>query len=156
MTRLPAAFGAVLLAASLAGCAGDATSTATSPEPPALVGTFPLREVDGVPLPAPLGKPIVDETYTITARALSGAFSFSADGTYEFVAQAEVVTTGIPTKQSLSVLRSGTYTYDETSVTLTSSTGSGTMTRSGNTLTSAIVVPALSGGTETVTMVFRR
>jgi hypothetical protein len=54
------------------------------------------------------------------------------------------------------VLRSGTYTYDETSVTLTSSTGSGTMTRSGNTLTSAIVVPALSGGTETVTMVFRR
>jgi len=149
------------LAVTLAACAGDSgsidgTTGPSGPVPPTPVGTYALETVDGKPLPAPMGKPIVEKEYTITSRALSGQFAFRADSTFEFTAKAEVVATGIDYKQAVTINRSGTYTFDASTITLRSSSGVSTMARAGMTLTSSVTVPAADGGTETVTMVFSR
>jgi hypothetical protein len=151
----------VTLAIALAACGGDGggidgSTGPSNPVPPTPAGTYVLKTVDGKPLPAPMGKPVIDKDYTITSRALSGQFTFSANGTFQFTAQAEVVATGIDYKQPVSIQRSGTYTFDASTITLTSSSGVSTMTRAGVTLTSSVTVPAAGGGTETVTMVFSR
>jgi len=151
-----------LLATSLAACAGDSggsidgTTGPNAPVPATPSGTYALSTVDGKPLPAPMGKPVVEKNYTVTARALSGQFTLRADSTFHFTAKAEVVATGIDLKQAVIIDRSGTYTFDASTITLTSSNGVTTMTRIGTTLTWSVSVPAADGGTETVTMVFSR
>ena len=160
MHRIRTLLAAVTVA--LAACGGDSagidgTTGPNAPVPPTPVGTYVLKTVDGKPLPALMGKPVVDKNYTIESRALSGQFVFKADSTYAFSAKAEIVAKGIDYKATKDIDRSGTYTYDESTITLKSTTGvSTTMTRLGTTLTSSVIVPAASGGNETVTMVFSR
>lgn len=150
---------ATVIAATLAGCAGDGgsvTGSSNQPPPVNVTGTYQLLTVDGKALPAPLGSPVVDSSFTITAYAHTGKIVFNADSTYQLAAAGEIVATGIVMKKPFSIQRSGTYTYDATTVRLVSSTGTSTMSRSGTSLTSVVSVPALDGGTETVTMVFKR
>jgi hypothetical protein len=159
MHRIRTLLAAVTVA--LAACGGDSagidgTTGPNAPVPPTPVGTYVLKTVDGKPLPAEMGKPVVDKDYTITSRALSGQFVFKADSTYTFTAKAEIVATGIDYKATKDIVRSGTYTFDATTITLTSSSGVSKVTRLGATLTSSVTVPAADGGTETVTMVFSR
>lgn len=152
---------AVAMLAALSACAGDSSSIdgttgPNAPLPPTPVGTYVLETVDGTALPAPMGKPVAKDGYTISARALSGQFAFDANGSFKFTANAEIISTGIEYKAPLKIERSGTYTFDGTAITLMSTSGTSTMTRAGLTLTSSVSVPAPDGGTETVTMVFNR
>jgi hypothetical protein len=153
---------AVVALATLAACAGDSSSIdgttgPGAPLPPTPVGTYALKTVDGKTLPAPMGKPVVEKEYTLSARALSGQFTFDGDGSFQFIANAEVIGTGIEYKLPLKIERSGTYTFDGSTITLTSTTsGVSTMTRAGLTLTSSVSVPGPDGRMETVTMVFAR
>ena len=149
------------LAIVAAACGGDSggidgTTGPGAPVPATPVGTYTLETVDGKPLPATMGQPIVEKDYTITARALSGRFTFNQDSTFQFEAKTEIVGTGIVFKIPKDIDDSGTYTYDATTITLTSPKGVRTMTRAGTTLTSNVNAPAADGGTETVTMVFSR
>ena len=150
-----------LLALTLAACGGDSggidgSTGPDAPVPATPIGTYVLKTVDGVALPAAIGEPIVDKDYTIVARALSGKFTFNANGTYQFTAEAEVVATGIEYREPFSISRSGTYTYDASTITLNSASAGGTMTRVGTTLTSSVSVPGVDGEPEVVTMVFVR
>src|SRR5215216_7862690 len=116
MLRIRTLLGA--LAVSLAACGGDSggidgTTGPSAPLPPTPVGTYALKTVDGKPLPAPMGKPVNENGYTITARALSGQFTFNADFSYKLIAKAEVVSTGVVTKKTVDIERGGTYAYDE-------------------------------------------
>lgn len=151
------------LAVSAAACGGDSggsidgTTGPSGPVPATPVGTYALKTVDGKLLPAPMGKPVEGKGFTITAYALSGEFTFNADWSYTFKAKAEIVGTGIDFKKTTTVDRAGTYAFDASTITLTSSDGVTTvMTRAGTTLTSPVTVPAADGGIETVTMVFSR
>jgi hypothetical protein len=150
------------LALLLAACGGDSggidgSTGPNAPVPATPVGTYVLKTVDGKPLPAPIGKPVVEQEYTLQSRALNGQFTFNADSTFKFTANAEVVATGIDYKWPIPTIeRSGTYTYDASTITLKSSSGVTTMTRVGSTLTSSVQLPAAGGGKEVVTMVFSR
>ena len=149
------------LAVALAACASDSagidgTTGPSGPVPATPVGTYALKTVDGKPLPAQLGEPVVETDYTITARALSGQYTFNADGTFKFKANTEIVSTGIVFKIPRVIENEGTYTFDATTITLTSTSGVTSMTRAGTTLTASVSAPVASGGTETVVMVFSR
>jgi len=153
----------VAIACSLAACGGDSggsidgTTGPSGPVPATPVGSYALETVDGKPLPAPVGEPVTEDEYTIVARALSGKFTFYADSSFEFEARVEIVATGIDYTNTVTVEFDGTYVFDESTITLTSTDGVTTvMTRAGNTLTSLVTAPAADGGKEAVTMVFGR
>jgi hypothetical protein len=160
MHRIRALLAAVTVA--LAACGGDSagidgTTGPNAPVPPTPVGTYLLKTVDGKPLPATLGKPIVEDNYTITARALNGQFTFNPDSTFAFKANTEIVTTGKVLTIPKVIENKGTYRFDATTITLTSTLGvTTTMTRAGTTLTTTVSAPAADGGKEMVTMVFSR
>jgi hypothetical protein len=147
---------------TLAACGGDGggidgTTGPNDPVPANPVGTYTLKTVDGKPLPALVGKPVVEDGYTIEAHALSGKFVLYANQTYDFTAKTEIVAKGIDYKATRQIDRAGTYAFDATTITLKSSDGVvSTMTRAGTTLTANVSAPAADGGTETVTMVFSR
>ena len=124
-----------------------------------IVGTYDLVSVDGKPLPAPLGPPIVEPEYTINTNIHLGYIQLNADSTFLSEIIGEVVATGIPYQHDLVVQHAGIYQLGENAITFTDGSGSGsgvTQSFSPGRITAVSTYPGLDGSEVSVTMVYQK
>jgi hypothetical protein len=124
-----------------------------------VVGTYDLVSVDGRPLPAPLGPPIVEPEYTIRSEIHLGYIQLNPDSTFLYEVIGQVVATGIPYERDIVLQRAGIYQVGENAITLTNGDGSNsgvTHTFSNGRITAVSSYPGLDGSEASATMVFHK
>lgn len=124
-----------------------------------VVGSYDLVTVDGQPLPAPLGPPIVEPEYTIGSEIHLGYIQLNPDSTYLYEVYGQVVATGIPYQQDIVMQHAGIYQIGENAITFTNGDGSGsgvTHTFSDGRITMVSTYPGLDGSDVSATLVFQK
>jgi hypothetical protein len=124
-----------------------------------VVGTYDLVSLDGHPLPAPLGSPIVEPEYTIKAEIHLGYIQLNPDGTFLYEVIGQVVATGVPYQQDIVFQHVGIYQIGENAITLTNGDGSNsgvTHTFSNGRITAVSIYPGPDGSDVSATMVFQK
>jgi hypothetical protein len=157
-----------LLVLALTGCgAGDSDPTGPSGGGPggsgggtkSVAGTYDLVSLDGHPLPAMLGSPLVEPEYTIRAEIHVGYIQLNPDSTFLYEVVGAVVATGVPYEQDLVYQKAGIYQIGENAITLTNGDGSNsgsTHTFSNGRITVVSTYPGLDGSDVSATMVFEK
>jgi hypothetical protein len=126
-----ARFSLVAVAIAMVACSSDSSTTTT------VVGTYTLKTVDGVVLPAPLKDEFQDVlgTYTSGTATLTTAGAYTESKSYTF-------TNGLTGVSS----SSGTYVVSGSTITFTVSTGAlNTATFTGGNTISITVTPQVFG-----------